>query len=64
MSPGKYRGIRVDNGEEVKGWYFECQSGKSYIFPYYAILEDVDDEWMATGFVEVIPETVELLEDK
>ncbi len=72
-SPGKYRGLRVDNKgkivQEIKqdntvgnmpfiyGDKFEID-GKVYIVSGTATVEDVDGEQMLYGFAEVHPETV------
>lgn len=49
MSPRKYRGLRVDNGEWVKGWYVVegCHEPK----PHFIV--EVNGRWN-----QVIPETV------
>ncbi len=52
----KYRGRRIDNGEEVKGYFFrgvECIDGIE--IPQYHIGEDSYD---SEGYDEVDPETV------
>ena len=60
-SPRKYRGIRVDNGEWAKGWYFPV-SDKHYILPAnkgrILPLGYTDGPPTLDGFIEVHPETV------
>ena len=44
-----YRGKRIDNGEEIKGWYYQDLNG----FPF--IIANNEDRYV---FFAVIPETV------
>ncbi len=49
----QYRGNRIDNGEEVKGWYFEDPDGQPYIFVQTKTLvelglkEEITETWHA-----------------
>ena len=62
-SPRPYRGLRVDNGEWVHGWYVEID-GQPYIyeslegFSAYTLNSTRRTFVFADNFIEVIPETV------
>ena len=61
-SPGKYRGLRVDNREGVKGWKFQYRySDKVYIVLNEYSAEELQNEprlFNKFAWHEVIPETV------
>ena len=59
MREMKFRGKRVDNGEEVKGYYCQIED-KHYIIPKKARVVEVDYSFVLgiIHFAEVIPETV------
>lgn len=49
-----FKGQRVDNGEEIKGYYSECLYDHSFI-------ETISSDGLCSDTLEVIPETVERL---
>lgn len=74
MRPIEFRGIRVDNGEWVEGYYVYCRC-HAYILPVHNPDDKdpcFDERWVQegaddNGWIEVIPETVDQftgLEDK